>query len=69
MNYEQLINQIGDNLRVHPSQIDKIIKTAPFRYKHYEEIWRQEVYSSSIPCVEISAEMASKKYFVTDAGS
>lgn len=40
MNYEQLINQIGDNLRVHPSQIDKIIKTAPFRYKHYEILKR-----------------------------
>lgn len=40
MNYEQLIKEISESLRVHPSQIEKIIKTAPFRYKHYEILKR-----------------------------
>ncbi len=40
MNYIQLLNEISDNLRVHPTQVEKIIKTAPYRYKHYEILKR-----------------------------
>lgn len=40
MNYVELISAISDTLRAHPAQIEKIVKTAPFRYKHYEILKR-----------------------------